>query len=58
MAGCQIKAKSRRNFDDECDELSDEERRVLHAAIQRGWSSLEQGKGIDASKVLRELRAR
>ena len=45
-------------IDDEGDELSDEERRVLHAAIQRGWSSLEQGKGIDASKVLRELRAR
>lgn len=45
-------------IDDEGDELSEEERRVLHAAIQRGWRSVEQGKAIPAEEVLRELRAR
>ncbi len=45
-------------IDDEGDDLSEEERRVLHAAIQRGWHSAEQGKAISADEVLRELRAR
>lgn len=45
-------------IDDEGDELSEEERRVLHAAIQRGWQSVEQGKGISADEVVRELRSR
>jgi uncharacterized protein (DUF433 family) len=44
--------------DDEGDDLSEEDRRLLHEAIQRGWRSLEAGKGIPATEVLRELRAR
>jgi hypothetical protein len=45
-------------IDDEGDDLTEEERKKLHAAIQRGWRSLEQGKGIPAEEVLRDLRAR
>jgi len=45
-------------IDDEGDELSEDERKVLHAAIQRGWRSVEQGQRIAADDVLRELRSR
>lgn len=45
-------------IDDEGDDLTEEERGNLHAAIERGWRSLEEGKGIPASEVLRELRGR
>ena len=44
--------------DDEGGSLTEEERRILHAAIKRGWQSLEQGQGIPADEVIRELRAR
>lgn len=45
-------------IDDEGDDLTEDERRILHETIQRGWRSLEAGQGIPASEVLRELRAR
>lgn len=45
-------------IDDEGDDLTEEERKKLHAAIKRGWQSLEQGKGVAADEVIRELRAR
>jgi len=45
-------------IDDEGDDLTEGERRTLHAAIERGWHSLEQGKGVPADEVIRELRAR
>ena len=43
---------------DEQDELGDEERARLHAAIKRGADEMKAGKGIPAEQVLAELRQR
>lgn len=40
---------------DEGDDLDDEERAALHAAISESWESLRGGGGIPADEVLREL---
>jgi hypothetical protein len=40
---------------DEGDDLDDEERAALHAAISRSWDSLRGGQAIPAADVLREL---
>ena len=45
-------------IDDEGDDLTDEERSALHAALRRGSHSLERGEGVPAEDVLRELRGR
>jgi hypothetical protein len=45
-------------IDDEGDDLSDEERAALHAAIDRAWQSADQGRLIPADRVIRELRDR
>ena len=44
--------------DDEGDDLSEEERKALHAAIDRGWRSAEEGKLVPADQVIRNLRTR
>ena len=44
--------------DDEGDNLSDEERRTLHAALAQSWESARAGKVRPASDILDELRAR
>jgi hypothetical protein len=43
---------------DEADELDDEERARLHAAIERGLAEMRAGKGRPAAEVLAELRRR
>ncbi|KYF96859.1 hypothetical protein BE17_05575 [Sorangium cellulosum] len=40
------------------DELDDEERAELHAALAEGLAELRTGGGIDAEAVLSELQAR
>lgn len=40
------------------DELDDEERAELHAALEEGLSDLRAGGGIDGDALLDELRAR
>lgn len=45
-------------IDDEGDDLDDQEREALHAAIERSWQSAKQGNLIPAEEVIRELRAR
>lgn len=40
------------------DELDEEERTELHAAIEDGLSDLRFGRGIDGDVLLAELRAR
>ncbi|WP_437781973.1 hypothetical protein [Sorangium sp. So ce1097] len=40
------------------DELDDEERAELHAALAQGLAELRTGGGIDADELLSELRAR
>ncbi|WP_437289085.1 hypothetical protein [Sorangium sp. So ce406] len=40
------------------DELDDEERAELHAALAAGLAELRTGGGIDAEELLSELRAR
>lgn len=40
---------------DEGDDLDDEDRAALHAAISRSWDSLRAGHAIPAAEVLREL---
>lgn len=44
---------------DEGDDLDDEERQQLNAALDRAWKSLRSGEpGIPAEKLLEELRKR
>jgi len=45
-------------IDDEGDDLDDQEREALHAAIERSWQSAKQGNLISAEEVIRELRGR
>jgi hypothetical protein len=45
-------------IDDEGDDLDDQERAALHAAIERSWQSAKQGNLIPADEVIRELRGR
>lgn len=40
------------------DELDDEERAELHAALAQGLAELQTGDGTDADELLSELRAR
>ncbi|WP_434045751.1 MULTISPECIES: hypothetical protein [Sorangium] len=40
------------------DELDDEERAELHAALAEGLAELRAGGGVDADELLSELRAR
>jgi len=44
--------------DDEGDDLTDEERRALHAALSASWRSAEAGHLGPASAILDELRQR
>lgn len=44
--------------DDEGDDLTDEERRVLHEALAASWKSAEAGRLRPASAILDELRQR
>ena len=44
--------------DDEGDDLTDEERRALHAALTASWKSAEAGHLRPASDILDELRSR
>ena len=44
--------------DDEADNLTDEERRALHAALSASWTSAEAGHLRPASHILDELRQR
>ena len=44
--------------DDEGDDLTDEERRALHAALSASWTSAEAGRLRQASETLSELRQR
>lgn len=44
--------------DDEGDDLTDVERRALHAAISSSWQSAEAGRLRPASEILDELRSR
>jgi len=44
--------------DDEGDNLTDEERRALHAALAAAWESAQAGKVRPASEILDELRGR
>ena len=44
--------------DDEGDNLTDEERRALHAALAQSWESARAGNVRPASEILDYLRAR
>ncbi len=44
--------------DDEGDNLTDEERRALHAALSASWTSAEAGRCRPATEILDELRQR
>ena len=44
--------------DDEGDDLTDEERRILHEALSASWKSAEAGRLQPASKIVDELRQR
>lgn len=44
--------------DDDGDDLSDEERRVLHEALTTSWQSAEAGRLGPAAALLDELRQR
>lgn len=44
--------------DDEGDDLTDEERRVLHEALSTAWKSAEAGRLRPATEILNELRRR
>jgi hypothetical protein len=44
--------------DDDGDDLSEEERRVLHEALTTSWESAEAGRLRPASALLDELRQR
>ena len=43
---------------DDGDDLDDEDRARLHAAIDRGRAQLDRGEGIPASEVIAALRAK
>lgn len=45
-------------FDDEGDDLTSEERKVLHDEIRRSVRAVKKGKTRPAAQVLAELRAR
>ena len=45
-------------LDDEGDDLTLQERKVLDDAIARSWDSAKAGKVISAQDLLRELRSR
>lgn len=45
-------------LDDEGDDLSDEDRQALHAALDRSLESFKTGRARSASAILEELRAR
>jgi hypothetical protein len=45
-------------IDDEGDDLSSDERKALHAALEKASRSIESGKAIPADDVIRELRDR
>ena len=44
--------------DDEGDDLTDEDRRALHAALSESWASVEAGRVRSASAIIDELRRR
>jgi hypothetical protein len=44
--------------DDEGDNLTDEERRALHAALSAAWTSAEAGRLRPVSEIIDELRRR
>ncbi|MCC7386206.1 MAG: hypothetical protein IT384_30465 [Deltaproteobacteria bacterium] len=44
--------------DDGEDELDDEERAALHAALDKSWKSAKAGHTVPAEKVLARLRAK
>ena len=44
--------------DDQGDDLTDEERRVLHETLAASWKSAEAGRLRPASEILDELRRR
>ena len=44
--------------DDEGDNLTDEERGALHAALSASWTSADAGRLRPASKIIDELRRR
>jgi hypothetical protein len=41
---------------DSADELDEEERTCLHAALQRSWASVQAGGVFSAEKILRKLK--
>lgn len=45
-------------IDDEGDDLTDEDRRALHAALTASWASADAGRLCSASTILDELRQR
>ncbi len=45
-------------LDDGTDDLDDEERARLHAALDRGLADIEAGRTVPAEQVLEKLRAR
>jgi hypothetical protein len=44
--------------DDEGDNLTDDERRALHAALAKSWASAEAGRLSPALHIIEELRRR
>ena len=44
--------------DDEGDDLTEDERRILHEALEASWKSAEAGRLRPASEILGELRHR
>ena len=44
--------------DDEGDNLTEDERRILHEALEASWKSAEAGRLRPASEILDELRQR
>ena len=44
--------------DDEGDDLTDDERRMLHESISSSWRSAEAGRLRSASEILEEFRQR
>lgn len=43
---------------DDGDDLDDEERRALHAALEESWECAKRGELRDADEVMRDLRKR
>lgn len=43
---------------DDGDDLDEEERRALHAALEESWESAKRGELRDADAVMRDLRKR